>query len=79
MLRHLKYTKRYDSGRMARKRRWTRRVVSRDQVSRINSEEGDLVLLDPAIPRCRYALPEVAAYWALLERDDDEGAISIYF
>src|SRR6516165_4012657 len=40
---------------------------------------GSYSIRIPAIPRCRSrAPPEVAAYWALLERDYDEGCGSVF-
>jgi hypothetical protein len=56
-----------------------RRVVSRDQVRRINSEDGVLFFSDPGDPNVSFTRsPKVAAYWALLERDCDEGRESVF-
>ena len=66
MARHLKYTKaiRQLAG-MARQK-----AMDRD---------GVLFCSDPGQPKVSFTRsPEVAAYWALLERNDDEGRGSVF-
>ena len=83
MLRHLKYTEavRQLAG-MARQKAMDRDVLYHGtRLAELIQKRGILFYSDPGDPKVSFTRsPEVAAYWALLERDDDEGRrISIYF
>jgi|SRR5262245_47020302 len=81
MLRHLKYTKavRRLAG-MARQKAMNRDVLYHGtRFAELIQKTGVLFYSDPGDPKVSFTRsPEVAAYWALLERDDDEGRGSVF-
>ena len=81
MLRHLKYTEavRQLAG-MARQKAMDRDVLYHGRrFSKLIQKTGVLLYSDPGDPKVSFTRsPEVAAYWALLERDDDEGRGSVF-
>jgi hypothetical protein len=81
MLRHLKYTEavRRLAG-MARQKAMDRDVLYHGtRFAELIQKRGILFYSDPGDPKVSFTRsPEVAAYWALLERDDDEGRGSVF-
>ena len=81
MLRHLKYTEavRQLAG-MARQKAMDRDVLYHGtRFAELIQKRGILFYSDPGDPKVSFTRsPEVAAYWALLERDDDEGRGSVF-
>jgi hypothetical protein len=81
MLRHLKYTKavRQLAG-MARQKAMDRDALYHGtRFAELILKTGVLFYSDPGDPKVSFTRsPEVAAYWALLERDYDEGRGSVF-
>jgi hypothetical protein len=81
MLRRLKYTKavRQLAG-MARQKAMDRDALYHGtRFAELILKTGVLFYSDPGDPKVSFTRsPEVAAYWALLERDDDEGRGSVF-
>jgi len=81
MLRHLKYTEavRRLAG-MARQKAMDRDALYHGtRYAELILNTGVLFYSDPGQPKVSFTRsPEVAAYWALLERDDDEGRGSVF-
>jgi hypothetical protein len=81
MLRHLKYTKavRQSAGRARQKAMDRDALYHGTRYAELILNTGVLFYSDPGQPKVSFTRsPEVAAYFALLERDDDEGRGSVF-
>src|SRR6516162_11413885 len=81
MLRHLKYTKavRQLAGRARQKAMDRDALYHGTRYAELILNTGVLFYSDPGQPKVSFTRsPEVAAYFALLERDDDEGRGSVF-
>ena len=81
MLRHLKYTKAVRQlAEMARQEAMDRDALYHGtRFAELILKTGVLFYSDPGDPKVSFTRsPEVAAYWALLERDYDEGCGSVF-
>src|SRR5262245_41266266 len=81
MLRHLKYTKAVRQlAEMARQKAMDRDALYHGtRFAELILKTGVLFYSDPGDPKVSFTRsPEVAAYWALLERDYDEGCGSVF-